>query len=90
MAGPSAILLAIVVTTDFASSLGSMVTDCAALIAVMVATGMILCAAVIAKTGLMNAFPWSFRELLPSFLLACQCNMSSRALPSSGLYCSRG
>ena len=54
MAGPSDILLAIVVTTDFASSLGSMVTGCAALIAVMVATGMILCAAVIAKTGLTN------------------------------------
>ena len=50
LAGPSAIMSVIVVTADFASSLGSMVTGYAALIAVMVATGMILCAAVVAET----------------------------------------
>ena len=50
LAGPSAIMSVIVVTADFASSLGSMVTGYAALIAMMVATGMILCAAVVAET----------------------------------------
>ena len=50
LAGPSAIMSVIVVTADFASSLGSMVTGYAALIAVMVATGMILFAAVFAET----------------------------------------
>ena len=50
LAGPSAIMSVIVVTADFASSLGSMVTGYAALIAVMVATGIILCAAVVAET----------------------------------------
>ena len=50
LAGPSAIMSVIVVTADFSSSLGSMVTGYAALIAVMVATGMILCAAVFAET----------------------------------------
>ena len=50
LAGPSAIMSVIVVTADFVSSLGSMVTGYAALIAVMVATGMILCAAVVAET----------------------------------------
>ena len=50
LAGPSAIMSVIVVTADFASSLGSMVTGYVALIAVMVATGMILCAAVVAET----------------------------------------
>ena len=50
LAGPSAIMSVIVVTADFASSIGSMVTGYAALIAVMVATGMILCAAVVAET----------------------------------------
>jgi len=50
LAGPSSIMSVIVVTADFASSLGSMVTGYAALIAVMVATGIILCAAVVAET----------------------------------------
>ena len=48
--GPSAIMSVIVVTADFASSLGSMLTGYAALIAVMVANGMMLCAAVVAET----------------------------------------
>lgn len=50
LAGPSAIMSAVVVTADFASSLGTIVTGYAALIAVMVAIGMILCATVVANT----------------------------------------
>ena len=40
----------IVVTSGFQSSLGSMVKGYAALIAVMIITGIILCAAVVAET----------------------------------------
>ena len=49
LAGPSAIMSVIVVTADFVSRIGTMVTGYAALIAVMVATGVILCAAVLAE-----------------------------------------
>ena len=40
----------IVVTSDFPSSLGSMVEGYAALRAVMITTGIILCAAIVAET----------------------------------------
>lgn len=52
LAGPSAIMSIIVVTSDFPSSLGSMVKGYAALIGVMITTGMILCAAVVAETSI--------------------------------------
>ena len=50
LAGPSAIMSVIVVTAGFAGSIGGMVTGYAALFAVMIATGVILCAAVVAET----------------------------------------
>ena len=52
LAGPSAIMSVIVVTSDFPSSLGSMVKGYAALIGVMITTGTILCAAVVAETSI--------------------------------------
>ena len=49
LGGPSAIMLVIVVNADFAGALASTLTGYAALLAVMVATGIILCLTVIAE-----------------------------------------
>ena len=69
LAGPSAIMSVIVVTADFANSLGSMVTGYAALIAVMIATGMILCAAVVAETWIDERISMVFSRIT-SIILA--------------------
>ena len=49
LAGPSAIMSVIVVNAGFAGSIAGMMTGYAALIAVMVATGIILCMTVVAE-----------------------------------------
>ena len=49
LAGPSAIMLVILVNTDFAGALANTLIGYSALLAVMVSTGIILCLTVIAE-----------------------------------------
>ena len=63
LAGPSAIMSVIVVNAGFASALASTLTGYAALLAVMVATGIILCLTVIAEGWLNEKITMVFSRI---------------------------
>ena len=78
LAGPAAIMSVIVVNESFAGALTSTIIGCASLIAVMVATGLILCMTVIAESWLNERVTMVFSGSLPSFWLDFQCSTSSK------------
>ena len=63
LAGPSAIISVIVVNAGFAGALASALTGYAALLAVMVATGIILCLTVVAKGWLSEKITMVFSRI---------------------------
>ena len=63
LAGPSAIMSVIVVNAGFASALASTLTGYAALLAVMVATGIILCLTVVAEGWLNEKITMVFSRI---------------------------
>ncbi|HBD51631.1 MAG TPA: MarC family transcriptional regulator [Alphaproteobacteria bacterium] len=63
LAGPSAIMSVIVVNAGFAGSIAGMMTGYAALIAVMVATGIILCMTVVAEGWLNEKITMVFSRI---------------------------
>jgi multiple antibiotic resistance protein len=63
LAGPSAIISVIVVNTGFAGTLSSTLTGYAALLAVMAATGIILCLAVVAEGWLNEKISMVFSRI---------------------------
>ncbi len=70
LAGPSAIMSVIVVNANFAGSIAGMMTGYAALIAVMVATGIILCMTVVAEGWLNEKITMVFSQIT-AIVLAC-------------------
>ena len=63
LAGPSAIMSVIVVNAGFAGSIAGIMTGYAALIAVMVATGIILCMTVVAEGWLNEKITMVFSRI---------------------------
>ena len=63
LAGPSAIISVIVVNAGFAGALASILTGYAALLAVMLATGIILCLTVIAEDWLNEKITMVFSRI---------------------------
>ncbi len=68
LAGPSAIMSVIVVNAGFADSIAGMMSGYAALIAVMVATGIILCMTVVAEGWLNEKITMVFSRITAMIL----------------------
>jgi multiple antibiotic resistance protein len=75
LAGPSAIMSVIVVNAGFAGALASTLAGYAALLAAMVATGIILCPTVIAESWLNENITMVFSRIIAIILagLSVQC-----------------
>ena len=82
--------MSFLVIVDFVNHVDSMFTDYVAPIAVMVATDMILCAAVVAETWIYERISMFFWRITAITFAIRRCNMSSMERPSSGLCCSEG
>ena len=85
LAGPSAIMSVIVVNAGFAGALASTLTGYAALLAVMVATGIILCLTVIAEGWLNEKITMVFSRITAIILAGLSVQYVIDGLAAIGL-----
>ena len=85
LAGPSAIMSVIVVNASFAGALASTLTGYAALLAVMVATGIILCLTVVAEGWLNEKITMVFSRITAIMLAGLSVQYVVDGLTTVGL-----